>query len=102
MATLPKIELISSEQALSFANRSFSGSLIFIDCAMYLSFDPKNESFTAIAIESGEMFIEEFSTIEMAYAFLLGQYSDAKVLRTIEKLASTKIEELKRLNETKV
>ena len=34
--------------------------------------------------------------------YYLGQYSDAKVLRTIEKLASTKIEELKKLNGTKI
>ena len=98
MASLPKIELISSEQAFTFTNRSFSGSLIFIDSAMYLSYDESSKLYTAIAIENGEIFIEEFSTIQMAYVFLLGQYSDSKLLRTIERLANAKTEELIKLN----
>ena len=99
MAALPKIELISAEQALSFTNNCFSGSLIFIPSAMYLSYDPNTKLFTAIVIENGDMFIEEFITIQMAYCYLLSQYSDAKTLRTIEKVASTKVDELMKLNE---
>lgn len=98
MPALPKIELISAEQALTFTNSTFSGSLLFVPYALYLSFDPNTKLFTAIAIEKGEIFIEEFSTIQMAYAFLLGQYSDPKVLRTIEKVAAIKYQELVNLN----
>lgn len=99
MPALPKIQLISAEQALSYTNSTFSGALLFVPYAMYLSYDPETKFFTAIAIDKGEVFIEEFSTIQMAYAFLLGQYTDAKVLRTIEKLAATKVDELMKLNE---
>lgn len=100
MANLPKIMLISKDQALNLADRSMDGTLMLRENGLYLSLDSDTKKFTAIAIEEGEFFLEEFTTIELAYVYLLNQYTDANLLRTIEKLSRNKVSELMKLNET--
>lgn len=96
--SLPLIVFISKKAALDFASRSMDGSLMRNQNGHYLAYDPDNNNFIAIAFEDNEFFYEEFSTIQMAYIYLLNADTNPYVLRRIERVSSMKLEELKALN----